>query len=104
MVQGWGSFANSLAPSLGMLAGGFVAEQYGWRVLFSAPVVPVTIAFAAALQVLPDDRAAAARMAKLRPGSRPRFDFEGTAVLALATTLLLLGVNWVAAWPLLGCA
>jgi MFS family permease len=87
VIQGWSSVANTLAPSLGMLVGGYVAEYHGWRVLFSAPVIPVSIAFAAAIYILPDDNA------KRTAIPRGRFDYEGTLVLAAATTLMLLGVN-----------
>ena len=34
---------------------GYVTELYGWRILFSAPLLPVATAFGAAVCILPDD-------------------------------------------------
>jgi MFS family permease len=91
VIMGWSSMANTLAPSLGMLVGGFVADAYGWRVLFSAPVLPVAAACIAAVRVLPSDPPYRAAAVGEKP--RPPFDFLGTIVLASATAALLLGVN-----------
>lgn len=89
VIQGWSSVANTLAPSLGMLIGGYVADTYGWRVLFRAPVIPVALAFVTAVYVLPDDSQTIPADAK----SRPPFDYQGMVVLAIATSSLLLGIN-----------
>ncbi len=75
-------------PVSGMVAGGVVIDQVGWRWIFVAQV-PLTIAgFIAAYRVLPPSR----RRANVR------FDLMGTTLLATAAFSVLFAVNRGPLW------
>lgn len=75
-------------PVLGMVAGGLVIDNVGWRWLFIAQVPLTAIAAVAAYRVLPPSR----RL----PGVR--FDVPGTVLLAAAAFTLLFAVNRGPLW------
>jgi len=75
-------------PVLGLVAGGAVIDQFGWRWIFIAQV-PLTIAaFILAYRVLPQTR----RLPDVH------FDVTGTALLATAAFSLLFAVNRGPLW------
>ena len=75
-------------PVLGMVIGGPVAEQFGWRWLFIVQVPLIAVGLAVAWLILP--------LARL--GGESRFDVPGTVLLALAAGGFVFAVNRGPAW------
>lgn len=75
-------------PVLGMVIGGLVVDQVGWRWLFIAQVPLTMLAFAAAAKVLPQSR----RQRGVR------FDGPGTVLLAASAFSVLFAVNRGPLW------
>lgn len=89
-VQALGYWGLVLAggPVLGMIVGGPVAEQFGWRWLFIAQVPLTLIGFVVAFVVLPVAR----RLADVH------FDVAGTVLLAVAAGGFVFAVNRGPSW------
>lgn len=89
-VQALGYWGLVLAggPVLGMVVGGPVAEQWGWRWLFIVQVPLTLLGFLVAWVVLP----VAERLAGVR------FDVAGTVLLAVAAGGFVFGVNRGPSW------
>lgn len=83
----WG-LVQAGGPVLGMVAGGLVIDNVGWRWIFVAQVPLTALAFFAARRVLPASR----RLPDVR------FDVVGTILLALAAFTLLFAVNRGPLW------
>eukprot|EP01043_Picozoa_sp_COSAG02_P025644 COSAG02_NODE_1447_length_12575_cov_8.479400_12_plen_250_part_00 len=103
-----------ISPSVGMVAGGWIADHIGWRLLMFAPVPGVALTWILSLFVLPldsqqyaDDMASRAddrndtlkdengdssTSALVHPEDQP-FDLLGALIFAVAMGLLLLGVT-----------
>jgi predicted MFS family arabinose efflux permease len=80
--QAWIAGCFVLASSLGPVAGGWLAETYGWRAVFLSQVPATALAFALALR-LP-------RRPPRSPGAAFRFDLgRGGAVAAFVTPALV---------------
>ena len=106
-----------ISPSVGMVAGGWIADHIGWRLLMLAPVPAVAVTWVLSLFVLPFDSQqladnlasqAAERRDALKDGSESEspsshlppakpedqpFDLLGALVFAIGMGLLLLGVT-----------
>ena len=83
----WG-LVQAGGPVLGMVAGGMVIDNVGWRWIFIAQVPLTAIALVAAARVLPASR----RLPDVR------FDIPGTALLATAAFTLLFAINRGPLW------
>ena len=108
-----------ISPSVGMVAGGWIADHIGWRLLMLAPVPGVAVTWIFSLFVLPldsqqladdlaskaaecssdalknvnEDNSASSRpLPDVHPEDQP-FDLLGSLVFAIAMGLLLLGVT-----------
>lgn len=75
-------------PVLGMVAGGMVIDNVGWRWIFIAQVPLTALALFAALKVLPAGR----RLPDVR------FDLPGTVLLSIAAFSVLFAVNRGPLW------
>lgn len=101
-----------ISPSVGMVAGGWIADHIGWRLLMVAPVPGVIVTWLFSLFVIPFDsqqladdlsskaaeRSKAAKEGgkRLEPEPEPDdqpFDFLGAAVFAVGMGLLLVAVT-----------
>lgn len=71
---------------IGLLAGGTIINEFGWRATFY-PIAPIAIVLAAVI-------ARTIRVAE-QQGERQRLDLAGTAALAATITLLLSGLTFV---------
>ncbi|MEM9605805.1 MAG: MFS transporter [Actinomycetota bacterium] len=82
-AMGYWSLVGAGGPVLGVVAGGPIVEEYGWRVIFvfQAPVTILAVLIAAI--VLPET--------PRRPDTR--LDMLGAVALAAATLSLLLAIN-----------
>lgn len=89
-VQALGYWGLVLAggPVLGMMVGGPVAEQFGWRWLFIVQVPLTLVGFVVALAVLPVAR----RLPEVH------FDVAGTLLLAVAAGGFVFAVNRGPSW------
>ena len=88
------------AAAIGPLLGGELVAHFGWRAVFVANLPVILIAFAMIRYAAP----AAVPVAAVR---RPRFDIEGTVLLAAALTALVVGSRMhgaAAPWLALGGA
>lgn len=87
-AMGYWSLVGAGAPVLGVVAGGPVVEAFGWRWIFAvqAPLVLAAVVLGAA--VLPETERSA----------RTPLDLPGAALLSLAVTSLLFGLNRGPAW------
>ena len=92
-AMGYWAMVAAGAPVVGVVAGGPVVEQFGWRWIFIAQV-PLTIAtLLLAAAILPAGRPTFA------PGEqRPGFDIPGALTLGAAGMTLLLAVNRGPLW------
>ncbi len=87
-AMGYWAMVGAGAPVIGVIAGGPVVEQFGWRWIFVAQV-PLTIAtLLLAAAVLPEGRPSFAEGER-----RPGFDLAGAVHLGLAGVTLLAAVN-----------
>lgn len=80
---GYWSLVGAGAPVIGVVVGGPLVEAFGWRWIF---ILQTPIAFAAVVVgffVLP----------RTAPGERQRFDFAGSALLAVGVGSLLMALN-----------
>ena len=75
-------------PVLGLVAGGAVIDQFGWRWIFVAQVPFTIIAFIAAYRILP----------RSKPEGDVRFDVPGTVLLATAAFSVMFAVNRGPLW------
>jgi EmrB/QacA subfamily drug resistance transporter len=80
-VLGTGFVAGAIA---GPLVGGVIADTTSWRWVFFLNVPFGALALAMTLATMP----------AARPHGKPPVDYLGAAVLAAATTCLLLGLEW----------
>jgi EmrB/QacA subfamily drug resistance transporter len=85
---GWWTSVAALAPTVGIIVGGFVVESIGWRWLFFAQL---PFAFAALLM-------AGLVLDESRTESRARFDVQGATLIAVSVFSLLVAVNRGADW------
>ncbi|MFV1992238.1 MAG: MFS transporter, partial [Acidimicrobiales bacterium] len=85
---GYWSLVAAGAPVIGVLLGGVIVEQYGWRWIFlaQAPVTVLAVLFAAL--VLPTT--------PRREGSR--FDIPGVVTLGIGSIALLLAISLGQTW------
>lgn len=87
-AMGWWSLVGAGAPVIGLVAGGPIVEQFGWRWIFVAQVPIGLAALAIAVVVL--------RETDRRP--RVPIDVAGALYLAAACVALLFGLNRGAEW------
>jgi EmrB/QacA subfamily drug resistance transporter len=79
----------SLSAGIGPIVGGELVRHFGWRAIFAANV-PLLV-LGAALAFLPPSVVAPKKHAA--PATPARFDFVGTALLAVALATLILGLK-----------
>jgi len=93
-AMGWWSLVMAGGPVLGVVAGGPVVEQFGWRWIFAAQVPMTLVGFLLAAAILPET----VRRAKVA------FDWRGALTLGVGVTGLLLALNrgpilgWSSPW------
>jgi MFS family permease len=80
---GWWSFVGAGSPVIGVVAGGFVIDAFGWRPLFVAQAPLLVLALLLAVTLLPETARQAAQ----------RFDIKGAVTLAAGTGLGLIAVT-----------
>ena len=86
--MGYWAMVGAGAPVLGVIVGGPVVEEFGWRWIFVAQV-PLTIAtLLIAAAILPEGKPSFAEGER-----RPAFDIAGAVYLGLAGVALLAAVN-----------
>lgn len=82
-AMGYWTLVMAGGPVLGVVIGGPVVENFGWRLIFVAQTPIALLGLLVAFVLLPDtDRE-----------EQPPFDLAGTVVLALGVGSLLLGLN-----------
>jgi MFS family permease len=85
---GYWSFVTAGAPVLGVVAGGPLVEQVGWRVIFAVQAPLCLVGVVVALWLLPDtDRL-----------DGVRFDVKGSVTLGLGATAILAGISQGPTW------
>ncbi len=82
-AMGWWSLVGAGGPVLGVVIGGVLIQDFGWRSLFVVQSFLIVLALVAAVLVLPETR-------RTRSGS---FDFLGALWVTVASLGLLLGLN-----------
>jgi EmrB/QacA subfamily drug resistance transporter len=75
-------------PVLGLVIGGSVIDQFGWRWIFIAQVPLTIVAFVFAYRILPQSK----------PSGDVRFDVPGTVLLGTAAFSLMFAVNRGPLW------
>jgi EmrB/QacA subfamily drug resistance transporter len=75
-------------PVLGLVIGGSVIDQFGWRWIFIAQVPLTILAFVFAYRILPQSK----------PAGDVRFDVPGTVLLGTAAFSLMFAVNRGPLW------
>jgi len=85
---GYWSFVTAGAPVLGVVAGGALVEQIGWRAIFALQAPMCFVGVVLALWLLPGTD----RMRNVR------FDVKGSLTLGFGAVLLLAGVNQGPKW------
>jgi EmrB/QacA subfamily drug resistance transporter len=87
-AMGWWSLVGAGAPVIGVVAGGPIVEQFGWRPIFVAQVPFTIVALVLALLVLPETERRASE----------RLDWAGVVTLGAGMTALLFAVNRGPSW------
>ena len=87
-AMGYWSMVGAGGPVIGVVAGGPIVEEFGWRWIFVAQVPLTLIGLLLALLVLPETR-------RREDAS---FDYLGAGVLALGATSLLVAINRGPLW------
>ncbi|MEX2293658.1 MAG: MFS transporter [Acidimicrobiales bacterium] len=87
-AMGYWSMVGAGGPVVGVVAGGPIVEEFGWRWIFVAQVPLTLIGLLLALLVLPETRRRA----------DSSFDYLGAIVLALGATSLLVAINRGPLW------
>jgi EmrB/QacA subfamily drug resistance transporter len=82
-AMGWWSLVGAGGPVIGVVAGGVLIQDFGWRALFWAQAPVILAATLLAALVLPETRR----------GSVESFDWSGAASITLASVGLLVGLN-----------
>jgi EmrB/QacA subfamily drug resistance transporter len=85
---GWWSATIAVSPLIGVIAGGFVVESFGWRWLFYAQAPFAFVALLFGLVVLHESRGR----------SDERFDLLGSFLSVIGLGALMLGLNEGAEW------
>ncbi len=87
-AMGYWSVVGAGSPVLGVLLGGPLVDQFGWRSMFLAQCPFFLIALVVAIKFIPDT------------GRRPasKFDAKGAVLLGLTTLFLLFGANRGPEW------
>lgn len=80
---GWWSFVGAGSPVIGVVAGGFIIDAFGWRPLFAVQAPLLMAALVMAMVVLPETK---------RQEPKP-FDIKGAVALAVGTGLGLIAVT-----------
>lgn len=83
IMMGIGTLVNAMAPAVGPSLGGWLAETFGWRMIFAALLPVLAVAFVLGV----------GSIRQSHPVSRTPFDAPGWAVLACSFAALILGVN-----------
>ena len=87
-AMGYWSLVGAGGPVIGVVIGGFVIEEYGWRWIFAAQVPLIAAAAVLALVVLPETERR----------SRGRLDWGGAITLTVATVSVLFALNRGPEW------
>jgi EmrB/QacA subfamily drug resistance transporter len=87
---GWWTSMSALAPTLGIIVGGFLVESLSWRWLFFGQLPFALAAFTLAALVLDEERS----------DSEARFDVEGAVLIGISIFCMLVAVNQSAHWGL----
>mmetsp|Transcript_9030 Transcript_9030/g.36908 ORF Transcript_9030/g.36908 Transcript_9030/m.36908 type:complete len:481 (-) Transcript_9030:105-1547(-) len=100
LVLGVHGAVGAAGQSAGLVVGGAIAQFFGWRAVFWAPLPFTALSFIIAARILDPALRGDAKQACGVPGAAPtpremlrEFDYAGALTLALATLALLLGVN-----------
>lgn len=83
VMMGIGTFVTAMAPAVGPSLGGWLAENFGWRMIFAALLPVLAVAFVLGV----------VSIRQSHPVERAAFDLSGWACVALAFAALVLGVN-----------
>lgn len=100
LVLGVHGAVGAAGQSAGLVVGGAIAQFFGWRAVFWAPLPFTALSFIIAARILDPALRGDAKQACGVPGAAPtpremlrEFDYAGALTLALATLALLLGMN-----------
>jgi EmrB/QacA subfamily drug resistance transporter len=80
--------AVAVGGTLGPIVAGLILQWFPWEVMFLILVVPISIAFIAALFVLDEDK-----VSRGRDTAKQAFDWIGAFLSAAAITLLVITIN-----------
>ena len=83
VMMGIGTFVTAMAPAVGPSLGGWLAENFGWRMIFAALLPLLVIAFVLGIFAIRQSH----------PVEHPSFDVPGWLCIALAFAALVLGAN-----------
>lgn len=87
-AMGFWSLVGAGGPVIGVVIGGFLIEQFGWRWIFAAQMPLIAVAFVLALFVLPNTERV----------TRGRLDWAGIVTLTLAVLGVLFALNRGTEW------
>lgn len=92
-AMGWWSLVGAGGPVIGVVIGGLLIDDFGWRSLFVVQAAAILAATALAAYVLPRDLPEAGRARGAARADPEPFDLAGATFLAIASLGLLVGLN-----------
>ncbi|MGO9558996.1 MAG: MFS transporter [Acidimicrobiales bacterium] len=82
-AMGWWSLVGAGGPVIGVVIGGVLIQDFGWRSLFVVQAILIVVALVPAIAVLPETRREHAKS----------FDWQGAIWITVASLALLVGLN-----------